>query len=43
MDVFLDRIAFATGSEDVLYEDKSPPSSENCNVCKFKKEIKNEQ
>ena len=38
-----DLIGFITKVQDVLYEDKSPPSSENCNVCKFKKEIKNEQ
>ena len=38
-----DLIGFITKVQDVLYEDKSPSSSENCNVCKFKKEIKNEQ
>ena len=36
-------ISYITKVQDVLYEDKSPPSSENCNICKFKKEIKNEQ
>ena len=38
-----DLIGFITKVQDVLYEDKSPPSSENCIICKFKKKIKNGQ
>ena len=36
-------ISYITKVQDVLYKDKSPPSSENCIICKFKKKIKNGQ